>query len=204
MEMIEHDQDYFEGKTSPINYNSILYKITAWLRCRTIINLLKELDKAAGVLIDIGCAFGDLVSNLSRKGYVVFGCDISKCATLEAKKLHPEANIIRADAHFLPLRNKAFNIVTMLETLEHCLNPNKALGEIHRIIAKDGVAIISIPTTDLNNTYADKTHIWHLPLNEWQKHFEEKFSLLRIKYFLRSFRYISKIASNTFIALKPN
>jgi len=200
--MREFDADYFEGKTSPIDYDSIFYKITVRLRFRTLMRLLKELNRTDGVLIDIGCALGDFVSKLSKKGYRTLGCDVSKWAAIKAKKLHPEICIVRADVNFLPFKEKAFNIVTMLETLEHCSELNKVLEEIHRIAASKGLVIFSVPTTDFNNTYADKTHVWHLSLKDWLKVFEGRFRLLKIRYFLKGLRHLDKKLCNTFFALE--
>jgi len=200
--MKEFDADYFEGETSPINYDSISYKITVWLRFRTLVSILRELNRTSGILIDIGCAFGDFISKLSKEGYEALGCDVSKWATTKAKKLHPEICIVRTDVNFLPFKDKAFNIITMLETLEHCPKLNKVLDETHRIVAPKGLVIFSVPTTDLNDTYADKTHLWHLSLKEWLEHFERKFHLVKVKYFLKNLRYLDKKICNTFIALE--
>jgi ubiquinone/menaquinone biosynthesis C-methylase UbiE len=202
LETKSYDSGYFKGKTSPINYESVFHRITVWLRFRTMMDLLKSLNRDRGILMDVGCAFGDFVSKFSEKGFEAFGCDVSKWATAKAKKLHPETSIIRADANFLPFKNNVVDIVTMLETLEHCPHVHNVLDEIHRIVAPTGLVVFSVPTTDLNDTHADQTHIWHLTLKEWIKLLEKEFCLVKVKYFLKSFRHVDRKASNTFIALE--
>jgi ubiquinone/menaquinone biosynthesis C-methylase UbiE len=200
--MREFDKDYFKGETSPTNYESFFYKVTAWLRFRTLISILWDLNRKKGILIDVGCAFGDFVSKFSEKSYEALGCDVSQWATKKAKRKYPKISIIRADVNTLPFKGKTFDIVTMLETLEHCPNLNDVLEEISRVATTNGLVIFSIPTTDLNDTQADKTHIWHLSLKEWLEIFERKFKLVKIKYFLKSFRYINKKVSTTFVTLQ--
>ncbi|UCH31800.1 MAG: methyltransferase domain-containing protein [Candidatus Bathyarchaeota archaeon] len=200
--MREFDKDYFEGETSPINYESFSYRVTAWLRFRTLISILSDLNRKTGILVDVGCAFGDFIYKFSEKGYKAVGCDVSKWAIRKAKRLYPNIDIILADVNALPFKEKTFDIVTMLETLEHCQKLNKVLEEISRIATANGLVIFSIPTTDLNDTQADKTHIWHLSLTEWLKIFERKFRLVKIKYFLKNLKYINKKASNTFVVLQ--
>ncbi len=152
--------------------------------------------------MDVGCAFGDFVSRFSEKGFEAFGCDVSKWATVKAKKLHPETSIVRADVNLLPLKDGVVDVVTVLETLEHCPDIQRVLKEIHRIVAPSGLVVFSVPTTDLNDTYADQTHIWHLSLKEWIVRLEKVFCLVKVKYFLKSFRHIDRKASNTFIAME--
>ncbi len=200
--MTKFDADYFKGKTSPINYDSISYKMTSWLRFKTLVGLMRELNQPKGVLIDIGCAFGDLVSRLSREGYETLGCDVSRWAAVRAKKLHPEICVVRADANSLPFIDKAFSIVTMLETLEHCTQLSKVLEETHRVAASRGLVIFSVPTTDLNDTRADASHVWHLSLEDWLGCFQKRFHLVKVRYFLKHLRFLNKKISNTFIALE--
>lgn len=173
-----------------------------WLRFRSLLDLLKSLGRDRGVLVDVGCAFGDFVTKFSARGFEAFGCDVSKWATAKAKKVHPETSIIRADANSLPFKDGVADVVTMLETLEHCPDIQGVLKEIRRIVAPSGLVVFSVPTTDLNDTYADQTHIWHLPLKEWIQLLEKVFCLVKVKYFLKSFRHIDRKASNTFIAMK--
>lgn len=196
------DEGYFRGETSPINYESFLHRITVRLRLRAILKLLKELNREDGLIIDVGCALGDFVSGFSKEGYEAYGCDVSWWAAKEAKRIHPETCVVRADASFLPFRNKAVDVVTMLETLEHCTQLHKVLKEICRVVAFDGLAILSVPTTDVNDTYADDTHLWHFSFDEWTRIFEKKFDLVKVKYFLKAFRHINKKACNTLFALK--
>lgn len=116
--------------------------------------------------------------------------------------MHPSVIIIRADALALPFKSEIFNVTTAFETLEHCSNLDLALREIERVVKPEGLVIISVPTTDLNDTFEDKTHYWHLSLNEWLVFFKSYFEILGIDYFMKFMKFVDGKTCNTFIALR--
>ncbi|RLI44514.1 hypothetical protein DRO69_07215 [Candidatus Bathyarchaeota archaeon] len=52
-------------------------------------------------------------------------------------------NFVLADAHYLPFRDEAFNIVYSSHLLEHCLHPFKVLQEFHRV--SNSIVYLEIP-----------------------------------------------------------
>jgi len=195
------ENDYFEGKEAPVNYGSLFYRINVWLRFGTVVHMLRRLNRYGGKILDVGCALGHSVNRFSREGYEAYGCDISRWATTEAKRLNAEINILRADANSLPFKHEAFDAVTAFETLEHCPRLDDVLNEIGRIVVSGGLIVVSVPTTDLNDTHADETHVWHLSLSEWIEILTKKFALVQIRYFLKFFKYIDRKTCDTFIVL---
>jgi ubiquinone/menaquinone biosynthesis C-methylase UbiE len=57
--------------------------------------------------------------------------------------------LVQGDALNLPFKDESFDIVTAFEVIEHLYDPQKALGEIRRILKMDGIALISTPRRDL-------------------------------------------------------
>jgi len=111
-------------------------------------------------------------------------------------------SIVRADAFFLPFRSKLFDITTAFETLEHCSNLNLALNEIKRVTKSKGLVVVSVPTTDLNDMYGDKSHIWHMSLKEWLDLFRSYFGVLSVDFFMKFIKYIDGKTFNTSINLR--
>jgi len=95
-----------------------------------------------GQHLDIGCGTGLVLCCMPAH---TVGLDINKWA-LEKAKIHvPEAQLILADADYLPFRKNAFSTITVFEVLEHIDNPRHALTGICRILNRSGILIGSVP-----------------------------------------------------------
>lgn len=89
-------------------------------------------------VLDIGCGVGLLAEYLKEAGFsgVYIGVDIDHDRIKYAKKnSSPREYVVEyvvADAHYLPFRDKAFQISTSF-TVVHLLDINKAVKEVFRI-----------------------------------------------------------------------
>lgn len=199
-----YEADYFLHPRKPavvFGFDSIFFRINAWFRFGRVLSLIRKY-LIYGKMLDVGCGIGYSVKRFSSAGLDSVGCDISKWATRETKKMVPNTDIIRTDTHFLPFKSGTFDIVTSFETFEHCINLPEVLKEIKRVTKPNGLVIASVPTTDLNNTYTDKTHVWHLSLDQWLKKLSEYFQFKEVEYFMKFMRYIDKATCTTFIVMK--
>ena len=50
-----------------------------------------------------------------------------------------------ADAHYLPFSEKSFDLVIIQAVLEHVLNPQKVVSEIHRVLKNKGIVYSETP-----------------------------------------------------------
>jgi len=124
------------------------YGPSARSRFRIVDRLITK-HKLQGDLVDIGCGTGSFLENISRRKLplkTLWGLDFSK----EALKICREKNlgIQTLQRNILepkfPLKQQ-FDIVTCLEVLEHLEHPQIALGNIRKLLKKDGTLIISTP-----------------------------------------------------------
>lgn len=101
------------------------------------------------IILDAGCGEGDLSKRIAKKSKKVYAVDISK-------KAFPRKNIANnlifreGNIESLPFSNGYFDKIVCVETLEHVLNPKKAIKELHRVLKKDGILVLSYPTIDTN------------------------------------------------------
>jgi len=99
-------------------------------------------------ILDIGCSSGYLgkkIKQIYKCHYV--GIDIDKNDIEKAKKCLDEAYVFDIEKQLLSeikFRHK-FDVIIMADVLEHLDHPIKLLKEIHQIISKEGMIIISIP-----------------------------------------------------------
>ena len=102
-----------------------------WLYRRQ--NYVRELIKVrTSRILDIGCGENKIFPT-------AIGLDV-----------YPYSGVDKiGSAENLPFANKSFDIVTMLEVIEHLDNPEKALKEIYRVLKRNGKVIISTPNVTL-------------------------------------------------------
>lgn len=93
----------------------------------------------AGIL-EIGCGMAHLAD--IHPGW--HGAEYSKTAVeLVKAERGSGVRIFEADAQSLPFEDGTFDGVVTWAALEHVLDPNKALGEIHRVLKVGGYALIA-------------------------------------------------------------
>ena len=109
-------------------------------------------------ILDLGCGRGDFLRGFIRCGLKGFGVDQS----LAARKLCPEADIIRSDLAELPLpyKNNSFDYIYSKSVIEHFYYPERLVREIFRLLKPGGLAITMTPDWEYHYKifYRDFTH----------------------------------------------
>ena len=96
------------------------------------------------MVLDVGCGIGLLREYLRELGFDGFyiGLDILEDRIMEAKKDQDHnSDLILADAHHLPFRDRAFDLVALI-TVIHLLRVEESLEELKRVTKR--VLIITI------------------------------------------------------------
>jgi ubiquinone/menaquinone biosynthesis C-methylase UbiE len=93
--------------------------------------------------IDIGCGNGNLLGKINKYA-PTYGCDISYHALKYAqqKKLR---RIFCADLNYLPIKSESFDLLFVIETIEHLEEEKNALNELFRITTSGGFLIATVP-----------------------------------------------------------
>lgn len=107
---------------------------------------LKKFKKIKGKLLDIGCAVGQFLDIFKKKGWQTFGIELNDFERKISQKKGHKVFGEKIEANFLP-KNK-FDVVSILEVLEHVYDPKKVLKSIHRVLKNDGLLIIVVPNVD--------------------------------------------------------
>jgi len=97
-------------------------------------------------ILEIGCGDGGVIQFLKKDNWVI-GVDISKNGVEFLKQEH-NMKSFQADISYekLPFKDESFDVVIILETIEHLKCPHHAIEEIQRVLKKEkGLVIISIP-----------------------------------------------------------
>ena len=109
------------------------------------------------LILDVGCGIGLLREYLRGLGFdgLYIGLDILEDRIMEARKSRdPSSDLILADAHHLPFRDRVFDL-TALITVAHLLRIEGSLRELERGVEEDldsndlkGVEVLDQPLQD--------------------------------------------------------
>ena len=95
-------------------------------------------------VLEIGIGYGGISQFLKTDNQVV-GVEISDSAIKMNKNLGIKTVKADLDNARLPFRDKSFDIIIFIGTIEHLNNPQNSINEVKRLIKKNGRIIISIP-----------------------------------------------------------
>ena len=107
-------------------------------------------------LLDLGCGDGLFAHLFARSGAGVVGVDPEPLAIEQAQKRvaeeaaraaypHSTPRFLAGHGQHLPLGADSFEVVTMLDVIEHLPNPVTVLSEVQRVLAPGGHLLITTP-----------------------------------------------------------
>jgi len=167
------DEKYFSSHT----YQNITFAKYSmyWWSNRFYAMLARRYGQRGARLLEIGSGLGHLVAQLEDT-FETHGMDINQWAVKESKNVVNRSALQTASAQELPFADGVFNVVVIKHIVEHLPNPEKAINEIGRVTAKDGILIFATP--NLGSLlkpwkgkrwigYQDPTHISLKQPQEW-------------------------------------
>lgn len=148
-----YDKDYFNGKgfDEGVNYYEGLKHKKSWDYISN--SRMKNIEKFSnkGKILDIGCGMGDFLDIAKKRGWNTNGLELSKYSSNIAKKRF-RLNVFCGTIDEAKYDSKEFDVITMIEVIEHLENPKNTLKECNRILKDSGILVIQ--TGDINSLYA--------------------------------------------------
>ena len=133
-----------------------MYERHWWFRTREdfLLRYLRENKLGCrGNALDVGCGDGLFLDRLSELGCQPFGLEVdARLVSAETHKKH-KIHIGYLDSNFQP--EEKFDLILMLDVLEHIENDVEALQHVRRCLAPDGVLVITVPAFSWLWTYHD-------------------------------------------------
>ena len=170
-----YDEKYFSTRSRP----------PMWVRRAEFI---KEKFNPKTVL-DIGCAYGELVKGLIDLGIDAYGVDGSDYAINNSDpSIRSKLFKVNLNSDPLPFDNKFFDVIGSFYSVEHIHDIGFFAKELHRTMKDDGIAWFLTPNEGLEGR--NDTDVFTNKFEEWKKIFE--------KY---SFR-VQKFSPHEMMALK--
>ncbi|GBE16485.1 hypothetical protein BMS3Abin15_00302 [bacterium BMS3Abin15] len=192
--------------------NKMLPKIGANLKSRSNFkHMTSLLPGQAKILVVGGSIEGKAMDTIySKESFEVVGTDVS---------FGPYTKVI-SDGHDIPFDDQTFDCVIVQAVLEHVLDPNRCVHEIHRVLKPSGIVYAETPfMQQVHMKQYDFTRYTHLGLRRLFRQFEEIKSgacggpgmalAWSYAYFLKSFttsaiirRFLNQFAAFTSFFLK--
>lgn len=124
---------------------------------------------APKTVLDMGCAFGYLVSALRNKGVQAYGIDISEYALGQAdEKIKPYVKVMSALDELPDNFPKKYDLVVSIEMIEH-LYADDGLKVIKKMTEYSDRILLSSTDSD----FAEPTHVNVQPKKYWCEKFAE-------------------------------
>jgi len=93
--------------------------------------------------LDAGCGSGEGCELASRRGFEVYGVDPSEAMISEARRRSPTSTFHIGSAEALEFPDMRFSLLTAINSLHFCAEPETAAREYHRVLAPGGVLAIN-------------------------------------------------------------
>ncbi len=139
---------YFTGISSAGAYSN--YALDKPYIARTMgkfLTALKGVLPSPARLLDIGCAYGYFVELALSAGYDAYGIDPSSHAATRAKH-RLNTRIQEGTIGSVQFPDKHFDVITMLDVVEHLADPRTDLRHVASLLADDGRILIATGDTE--------------------------------------------------------
>lgn len=102
-----------------------------------------EKYRTTGKILDIGCGYGFFLETARKRGWQVYGTEVSD----EACQICREKGIEMHCGKFeeSELETESFDIVVSFEVIEHLQNPVEIVQGIHKVLRKGGLCYVTTP-----------------------------------------------------------
>lgn len=102
------------------------------------------LEEPAGKILDIGCLRGEFLQTFIKQGWSAYGVEIEPTQAERARQNGVDATACDV-TNGLPYPDGTFDCVYAGEIIEHLVDTDHFLSEVHRVTRRGGCAVITTP-----------------------------------------------------------
>lgn len=115
-----------------------------WFQGKQILveSFLGPLD-IEGMSLDVGCGTGLMLQSLSKRGKAC-GIDVSEMAVNLCRR-KTNAFLVRGTGSQIPFAEESFDLVTLLDIIEHTRDDAAVLKEAYRVCKTGGSVLVTVP-----------------------------------------------------------
>jgi len=113
-------------------------------RLQVIFNEFLNEDIRGKTLLDAGSGTGWFSHESSSRGAKVVSLDIGENILAQVAKKCDTVRVVGSVLE-MPFEDDRFDIVISTEVIEHTVDPKKAIQEMHRVLRKEGILVLTVP-----------------------------------------------------------
>lgn len=162
-----YDEGYYSGKNqySYADERKVRGSEIVWeKRIKKLVEIYeKENSKKPSSILDIGCAFGGLLEVARDKfGLKPFGVEVSEYSSKYARERGIE--VFRGNVEDIDLGEEKFDIITMIEVIEHLMEPKKVIEKVYGANTRGGLFLVQTANIEGGQSkfWGDRYH-YYLP-----------------------------------------
>lgn len=143
-----YQEDYFlnKGKNQIRKPGYANYQLDEKCHRQYFAKKIKKIKKlrSQGKFLDIGCALGYFLVEAKKEGFEPLGVDLSAYSVSFAQK-HFGLEVIEDFFENTNFDEASFDVVVMIQTLEHVPDINQFLSKVNRILKPGGIFLLTTP-----------------------------------------------------------
>jgi SAM-dependent methyltransferase len=129
-----------------------------WLLSRVV-----RLRPRAKTLLDIGAGTGLLVHEARARGLEAVGIEPSRSLVRSARRIH-DVELLEGYFPHPAIADRTFDIITMIDVIEHVTEPVTLLRDAARALVSDGMLLVTTPDVGSLAARFLKHRWWHFRL----------------------------------------
>ncbi len=116
--------------------------MTSPVLIKGIVDLLQDVQGKGWGVLDVSCKEGEVLRALRSQGFTVQGTNFTEDAEeIDGIPIDRGVDLLKG----LPYAAESFDIVLLVEVIEHLANHQVAIGEVARVLKPGGVLILTTP-----------------------------------------------------------
>lgn len=142
-----YGSDYFLGPQTADSEARVVQMKRA--TAASYLDILSQLcGPSVGNLLEIGCGRGEYLLEAQSRGFKVTGLEFSTAAARAANQLLGSERVLSGTLEAACFRDLSFDVVALIDAIEHVRDPRDFLGRIRRLLKPGGMLFIVTPSLD--------------------------------------------------------